>query len=239
MFKPVENKRVYQQVVDQVQNMIFDGSLKAGDKLPVERDMVKLFAVSRTSIREAVRALEILGLVECRQGNGNFIRKEFDTGLFEPLSIMFKLHNGNAIELFKVRKMLEIEAVSLAVEQISDQQRKELKSIMDKLGKAKSEDEKVRLDAEFHFKIIEASNNYLLKCFYNAVSSIMKAFISDARIVFFKTEKLNKLSELHQDIYEAIISGNSDKAKKAIQKHFDFVIEIYQTGCDKKLTTPM
>jgi len=227
MFKPVENKKVYQQLVDQIQNMIFDGSLKAGDKLPAERDMVKLFQVSRTSVREAVRALEILGLVECRQGDGNFIRKEFDTGLFEPLSIMFKLHNGNALELFKVRKMLETEAVSLAVEQISDQQRDELKSIMEKLAKAKTEDEKVKLDAEFHFKIIEASNNYLLKCFYNAVSSIMKSFISDARKIFLKAEKMNKLSELHKDIYEAIVSGDPEQAKESIRKHFDFVIENY------------
>ena len=227
MFRPVENKKVYQQVVDQIQNMIFDGSLKAGDKLPTERDMVKLFEVSRTSVREAVRALDILGLVECRQGDGNFIRKDFDTGLFEPLSVMFKLHNGNALELFKVRKMLEIEAVSLAVEQITEQQKNELKTIMGKLSKAKTESEKVKLDAEFHFKIIEASNNYLLKCFYNAVSSIMKSFISDARKIFLKAEKMNKLSELHKDIFEAIISGKPEQAKESIQKHFDFVIENY------------
>ena len=227
MFEPVENKKIYQQVVDQIQNMIFNGRLKAGDKLPAEREMVKLFQVSRTSVREAVRALEILGLVECRQGDGNFIRKDFDIGLFEPLSVMFKLHNGNALELFKVRKMLEIEAVSLAVEQITEQQRDELKAVMKKLSQTDNEDEKVKLDAEFHFKIIEASNNYLLKCFYNAVSGIMKSFISDARKIFLKAEKMNKLSKLHEDIYEAVISRNPEKAEEAIRKHFDFVIENY------------
>ncbi|MFA6715020.1 MAG: FadR/GntR family transcriptional regulator, partial [Victivallaceae bacterium] len=208
MFKPVENKKVYQQVADQIQNMILDGRLKAGDKLPAERDMAELFQVSRTSVREAVRALEILGLVECRQGDGNFIRKEFDTGFFEPLSIMFKLHNGNALELFKVRKMLEIEAVSLAVERVNDAQRKELKSILEQLAAAGNEEEKVKLDAEFHFKIIEISDNYLLKCFYNAVSTLMKSFISDARKIFLKAEKSRKLSTLHRDILEAIISGD-------------------------------
>lgn len=227
MFKPVENKKVYQQVVDQIQNMIFDGTLKAGDRLPAEREMVKLFQVSRTSVREAVRALDILGLVECRHGGGNFIRKDFDTGFFEPLSLMFKLHNGNALELFKVRKMLEIEAVSQAVEQMTARQCDELKSILEKLSQTDDEDEKVKLDAEFHFKIIEASNNYLLKCFYNAVSGIMKSFISDARKIFLKAEKMKKLSKLHEDIYKAVISRDSEKAKDAISKHFDFVIENY------------
>ncbi|MCK4981339.1 MAG: FadR family transcriptional regulator, partial [Victivallaceae bacterium] len=135
---------------------------------------------------------------------------------------------GNALELFKVRKMLEIEAVALAVEQITNAQRNELKFIMERLAKADTEEKKVKLDAEFHFKIIEASNNYLLKCFYNAVSSIMKSFISDARKIFLKAEKMNKLSELHKDIYEAIISGDPDKAKESIQKHFDFVIENFE-----------
>ena len=227
MFKPVGNKKVYQQVVDQIQNMILDGSLKAGDRLPAERDMVKLFQVSRTSIREAMRALDILGLVECRHGGGNFIRKEFGTGLFEPLSVMFKLHNGNAMELFKVRKMLEIEAVSLATEQMTEAQCAELKSIMERLAQTADEDEKVKLDAEFHFKIIEASDNYLLQCFYNAVSSIMKSFIGDARRIFLKAEKTKKLSELHQEIFDAIISGDSGRAAEAIRKHFDFVIENY------------
>ena len=227
MFKPVENKKVYQQVVDQIQNMIFDGTLKAGDKLPAEREMVKLFQVSRTSVREAIRALDILGLVECRHGGGNYICKDFDTGFFEPLSVMFKLHNGNALELFKVRKMLELEAVSLAAGQITKQQSDELKSIMEKLSQTDSEDEKVKLDAEFHFKIIEASNNYLLKCFYNAVSGIMKSFISDARKIFLKAEKAKKLSKLHEDIYEAVTSRNPEKAQEAITQHFDFVIENY------------
>jgi GntR family transcriptional repressor for pyruvate dehydrogenase complex len=227
MFKPVENKKLYQHIVDQIQNMILDGTLKAGDKLPSEREMVNLFGVSRTSIREAIRALDILGLVECRQGDGNFIRKDFDTGLFEPLSIMFKLHDGNALELFKARKMLEMEAVPLAVKNISEEQKTELKSIMDKLEKAKTEPEKVKYDAEFHFKIIEFSDNYLLKCFYNAVSTIMKSFMVDARKVFLRAEKMNVLSALHREIFDAIISGDSEKAVKAVSGHFDFVIENY------------
>jgi GntR family transcriptional repressor for pyruvate dehydrogenase complex len=227
MFKPVENKKVYQQVVDQIQQMILNGTLKAGDKLPAERNMVKLFEVSRTSVREAVRALEILGLVECRHGDGNFIRQDFDTGFFEPLSIMFKLHNGNALELFKIRKMLELEAIPAAIANINAEQRSELESIVNQLEAAQTEKEKVKLDTDFHFKIIEASDNYLLKCFYNAASSLMKSFMTDARKVFLKAEKMNILSALHREIFDAIISGNTTAAQAAITKHFDFVIENY------------
>jgi GntR family transcriptional repressor for pyruvate dehydrogenase complex len=228
MFKPVENKKVYQHVVDQIQNMILDGTLKAGDKLPTERDMTELFKVSRTSVREAIRALDILGLVECRQGDGNFIRKDFSTGMFEPLSIMFKLHNGNALDLFQIRKMLEEEAVKLAATQITKKQLVELKSIMRNLESAEIEKEKVKLDADFHFKIIEASGNYLLQCFYNAVATIMKSFMADARKVFIKAEKLNVLSELHQEIYAGIESHNPDGALNAIRKHFNFVIDNFK-----------
>ena len=227
MFKPVENKKVYQHVVDQIQTMILNGTLKAGDKLPSEREMVNLFQVSRTSVREAIRALDILGLVECRQGDGNFIRHDFDTGLFEPLSVMFKLHNGNAIELFSTRKMLEMEAVQLAVENITDTQKAELQAIMETLEGSDNEKDKVIYDAEFHSKIIEASNNYLLNCFYKAVSTIMKSFMTDSRKVFLKAEKMNVLCKLHREVCDAIISGDSQKAREAISKHFDFVLKNY------------
>ncbi len=73
MFSPVQNKRVYQQVAEQVQEMILSGALRPGDRLPSERVMAAEFGVSRNSVREAVRAMEILGFVESRQGGGNFI----------------------------------------------------------------------------------------------------------------------------------------------------------------------
>jgi len=77
MFNPIKITKVYEQVIQQIKDMIADGTLKKGDKLPSERDMAAMFGVSRTAIREALRSLEMLGLTESRQGEGTFIALSF------------------------------------------------------------------------------------------------------------------------------------------------------------------
>lgn len=225
MFKPVKNKRVYQQVADQIQKMILNGNLKSGDRLPAEREMAEMFKVSRTSIREAVRALDILGLVECRQGGGNFIRKDFGSSFFEPLSISFKLQNGSYLDILETRKMLEIEAAALAAERMTEKQRSELQAISEKLAAATGEKLCTKLDAEFHYKIIECTGNFLMQSFYSAVSELMKSFITDARKLFSSRTKRNMLRQQHKQIAEAICSGDSVRASQALRKHFDMVID--------------
>ena len=121
MFKPVKNMKVYEQVVDQIKEMVRIGQIKKGDKLPTERVMAEELQVSRTSIREAMRALEVVGLIESRQGAGNYIREEFDDVLLEPLSIVFMLQNGTNKDIFELREVLELSTIFLSVMRISDE----------------------------------------------------------------------------------------------------------------------
>lgn len=226
MFEPVQNKKVYQQVVDQIQAMILDGKLKRGDRLPPEREMAELFHVSRTSIREAIRSLDILGLVESRQGGGNYIRNDFSGNVLEPLSILFKLNEGSFQDILETRKILESESAALAAKRIDPRQRIELSRIMSELEKTDDEEERVALDAEFHLKIVEASGNYLVGTLYRAVSSIMKNFIFDASKLFIAKEKMGELLDHHRAIHAAVVSGDANAASEAVRKHFDFIIEI-------------
>ena len=126
MFKPVKNMKVYEQVVDQIKEMVRIGQIKKGDKLPTERVMAEELQVSRTSIREAMRALEVVGLIESRQGAGNYIREEFDDVLLEPLSIVFMLQNGTNKDIFELREVLELSTIFLSVMRISDEELKKL-----------------------------------------------------------------------------------------------------------------
>ena len=77
MFSPIKNTKVYEQVIDQIKEMINEGTLKKGDKLPSERDLAQQLNVGRTSIREAIRALEVIGLIDCKQGEGNYIKSNY------------------------------------------------------------------------------------------------------------------------------------------------------------------
>ena len=91
MSEEFKETKVYTKVINDIKEKILSGELKNGDRLPSEREMAERLDVSRTSIREAIRTLEIMGLIESKRGSGNYITNSFGNSLFEPLSIMFML----------------------------------------------------------------------------------------------------------------------------------------------------
>lgn len=226
MFTPVKNTKVYEQVIEQIKEMIFSGQLKKGDKLPPERELVEQLQASRASIREALRALQIIGLVECRQGGGNYIRESFEESLSEPLSIMFILQNSKPIEILELRKVLEVETAAIAAEKITDEELEELGLIMEQLKASTDEVLSSKFDKELHYKIAAASRNTLVLSILKSVSSLIDSFIKDARERILK-EKENKETLIihHENIYKALLERSSMKAALAMKTHLDFVTD--------------
>lgn len=223
MFSPIKNTKVYEQVIDQIKNMIVDGTLKKGDKLPSERELVQELQVSRTSIREALRALEIIGLVECRQGEGNYIKQSFESSLFEPLSIMFMLQESSMEEVLDLRKIIEVETAALAARQISDEEIENLSQLINKLKDTYDEETGVQIDKEFHYEIAKASKNYLILNILITVSSLIDNFIKDARSKILEEEK-NKsaLIAQHENIFLGLLHHDPKEAADAMRQHLEF-----------------
>src|ERR1051326_3600983 len=86
--EPIKSTRIYEEIVRQIKTMISEGRLKSGDQLPPERDLAEKFVVSRTSVREALRALESVGLIEIRPGEGAFVKEVSVEALVEPLALV-------------------------------------------------------------------------------------------------------------------------------------------------------
>jgi len=223
MFSPIKNTKVYEQVIDQIKDMIDKGTLKKGDKLPSERDLVEQLAVSRASIREALRALEVIGLIECRQGEGNYIKSSFQDNLFEPLSIMFMLEGSNQEQIWELRKIMEVEASGLAAKRINNEQLKELKEIIQRLMDCEDEDINAEIDKEFHYKIAECSGNILIFNILSTVSILVDHFIKDARkLILVKEGNKEILFSQHKEIYLSMEKHSSAAARKAMREHLDF-----------------
>lgn len=223
MFSPIKNTKVYEQVIDQIKNMIVNGTLKKGDKLPSERDLVEHLQVSRTSIREALRALQIIGLIECKQGEGNYISQNFENSLFEPLSIMFMLQDSDPKEIIEVRKIIEVETVAIAAQKITNLELESLEILIKALKSSHNEDDNVKIDKKFHYEIAQASRNCIIVNILNAISSLIDSFIKDARKKILVNEKnLEVLVKQHEDVYEALKNHNSKKAAEAMKNHLDF-----------------
>lgn len=224
MFTPVKNQKVYEVVIEQIKEMIKTGKLKKGDKLPPERELVEQLKVSRTSIREALRSLEILGLVETRHGDGNFIKRSFDDSLLEPISLMFMLEESSPKDILELRMVLETETTVLAAKRISTDELKEIKIIIDKFKATSDEKFNTELDVEFHHKIAQTSKNLLLVNILSATSVLIDTFISNARYeIIKKEENKEKLVNQHEEIYRALLNKDELKAKEAMRKHLEFI----------------
>ena len=225
-FIPIKNQRIYQQVVEQIQAMVLNGTLKSGDKLPTERALAEKFQVSRASIREALRALEIIGIIECRQGDGNFISDTLGNSVFEPLSVMFKLHNGSFRDILEFRMMIEIEAASLAAQRIKQKDKLKLMELVQHLEQSDNDESSAQIDTEIHYKIAAITGNYLITSMLSAISTLMKSFIEEARLLIFKWgENRKHLLAVHKNLCEAICNNQPETAASISRKHFEFIID--------------
>ena len=232
MFSNISNKKVYEQVIEQIQDNIMDGTFKKGDKLPSERDLSETMGVSRTSIREALRVLETMGVVESRQGEGNFICSNIEKSLLQPLSMMFKLNNGSWSDIFELRNILEIECARLCSLRATDLDCRELESIVHDMEKETFGENRlnilVDLDKKFHNSLSHMSKNYLIESLFITTSNLFEKFIEDARYKIISYDSAKGSTNLliqHKNICEAIIKKDEEATIESMRKHMKYVIE--------------
>jgi len=225
VFKPVQDVKLYQQVIEQIKDMLKSGELQPGDKLPSERDLVEQLQVSRTSIREALSALRLLGVVESRHGGGNFIRDQLDRNFLEPLSILFLLDRTSAAEVLQFRKILEVECARLAAENARPEQVTEMESVVEKLAEFQQDEEQnIHLDKEFHYTIAGCAGNRLLFNVVTAISDLLDFSIEDSRAkILMDPANQEALIEQHRGIYAAIAAGDGDLAAERMRGHLEYV----------------
>ncbi len=223
MFSEIKNTKVFEQVIEQIKDIIKKGELRCGDKLPSERDLCEQLNVSRNSIREALRSLEMLGIVECRQGEGNYIKENFEDSLLEPLSITFMLHGSKTNEILELRKIIEPETAALAAKNISDVKLQEIKDLINLLNHEENYEKIADIDKKIHYQIVQASENYLVGNVMYAVSYLVDRYIEDVVANMFKTsENRNIVKEQHEAIVKAIEAHDASKASAAMRKHLEY-----------------
>ncbi|MFW5737109.1 MAG: FadR/GntR family transcriptional regulator [Halanaerobium sp.] len=227
-FKQIKNNKVYEQIIEQIREMIYEGELKKGDKLPSERQLKKDLGVSRASIREAFSALEMIGLIESRPGEGTFIRKCFDEDIFNPLSLILLLNDNVAEELLELRRVLEIDCVKLAAERATEVEIVEMGAYIDDLLSSSGYEEKsIKADKMFHYSIARASGNKVLMFFMRSISEAMDFHIKNTRTkLVSKEETMSDFAKQHQEIFKALKEHDSEQAAAEMKKHLDYVEKL-------------
>jgi GntR family transcriptional repressor for pyruvate dehydrogenase complex len=224
------HKKSYTKVTDYIKKQIREGTLKIGQKLPTERDLSEILGVSRNSVREAIRTLDIMGVISSQQGAGNYLTGNFESNLVESISMMFLLKQIDYQQISQLHRGLELQALMLAIDNISDEEIEEQKKIMRQL-EHETEEINVILDKRFHYNIALASKNVLIIDILQALSDLLDQFIYDLRRDILRTQDSRSiLNEAHQEMMESLITKDKKLASEAIQKHFGIVDEKLHEG---------
>ncbi|WP_375088734.1 FadR/GntR family transcriptional regulator [Peribacillus sp. RS7] len=215
--------RIYEKIADHIKQQILDGKLKSGDKLPSDKELCQLYSVGRSTIREALSALKIMGLIETRQGEGSTICKIDPESVGMPDFSGLLLSDKTILELMEARKSLEISNVELAASKRTDQDLKKFKQIINQmevnvLNKKESEKE----DMIFHHTIAKATQNAIMVRLLDTISEQMeKAMREIRRMGFSNPLSANIILEEHKNIYQAIAEQDVKKAHKSIKEHME------------------
>ena len=158
--RQVRKTKIYHEIVEQIKGLITEGRIKPGDRLPPERELAELFKASRNSVRDAIRVLEQMGLIESRQGDGTYVRTLSPEELAEPLALCLLQSRTQMGELWEVRRVLEPALAESAAARITEEELAELEAVLD-AQRQKVEAGFIALeeDAAFHYGIAQAARN--------------------------------------------------------------------------------
>jgi len=222
-FETVRRDKVYEGVAKQIERLILK-KLQPGDKLPSERELAEMLRVSRSSIRDAIRSLELMGMVEPRQGAGTIVREISSGSLTNPLANALKRKEELIGELLDFRMMLEPQLAARAAIRVSDEEVAELEEILERQEKRlRGGESTIGEDSEFHYAIALASGNSVVLKVLDTLMDLLR----DSRERSLQVEgRQHKSLAGHRRILSAIKRRDSEAAKVAMRRHIEDVEEI-------------
>lgn len=216
--------KAYTVVIDYVKKAIIDKTYALGDKLPPERELSERLGVSRNSVREALRVLDIMGVVKSHQGAGNYISDNFKENIVETMSMMYTLNRVDYVQISEFRHALELKAYMLSMYHITPKKIMELKNYVQAIDSPCSDEEKAQYDKKFHTTIVEASGNWMIMQNIIALNQVLDFFIFDMRHAILQNKEGEKLlQQAHWQMVEAFDTRDMELGVSAINRHFDYI----------------
>jgi len=222
-FEVVRRNKVYEEVAKQIERLILK-KLKPGDKLPSERELAEILQVSRSSIRDAIRSLELVGLVEPRQGAGTIVRERSAESSVNPFTDTLKRRQELVTELLDFRKMLEPPLAARAATHASAEDISEMEEILQRQEEKQDQGSVASAeDAEFHYSIALASGNSVVLKVIDTLMDLLRETRENSLQVLGRSQK--SLAG-HRRILAAIKRHDAEAAKSAMRRHIEDVEEI-------------
>ena len=203
---------VTDEAIEKIKGMIVSGALQPGQRLPKEADLATDLGLSRNSLREAVKALSLMNILDVRQGDGTYVTSLESPLLLEALSFIVDFHRDDQVlEFLAVRRILEPAAAAMAARSVTAEQVAELRELMDSVGPADGIDKLIAADMEFHRRISQATGNRVLCSLLEGLSTPTMR----ARVWRGLTEPtaLERTLAEHTAILDAVEAGDAEAAR--------------------------
>jgi GntR family transcriptional regulator, transcriptional repressor for pyruvate dehydrogenase complex len=218
LYRAVRASRLFEQIVEQVEESILKGRLKPGDQLPAERDLAQEFGVSRTAVREAIKTLREKGLVEAYSGRGTFVTSGTSQAIRQSLDLMLRINpQEGLLHLAELRQMLEPEIAARAATRIDEQLLATMQEAVDQMDAyLEDPDGYVEADLDFHLALAEAAGNPLILSLLDSIVGLLRA----QRTRIFRVEGGPQRGQFHHKrILAAIEKHDAEKAREAMREH--------------------
>lgn len=221
LIEPVRRSRIYEHIVEQIRALIREGRWTPGDQIPPERELADRFRVSRTSVREALRALEMQGVIESRQGGGTFVRTTDTEALVPPLATAILKGRRELAEVLEVRELIEPGIARQAAIRATDAHIAELENLLERqrvcvqLGRPFVDE-----DTAFHYTLAEAADNHIMLRLHNVILDLLR----ESRQSYLHVPDRPQMSlRGHESILNAIKARDADAAFSASLAHISEV----------------
>ncbi|MEG8244677.1 MULTISPECIES: FCD domain-containing protein [Pseudomonas] len=233
-FDQVRQRRLSDDIVEQLEGMILEGTLKSGERLPAERALAERFGVSRPSLREAIQKLAAKGLLVSRQGGGNYVVDSLGSTFSDPLLHLLESNPEAQRDLLEFRQTLEASCAYYAALRATEVDRERLTAAFEALQDCYARADEVSrveegaADARFHLAIAEASHNAVLLHTIRGLFDLLKRNVvtNIGGMYQQRTETRDMLINQHRDLYLAIIEGRAEQARDVSTRHLLYVQEV-------------
>ncbi len=226
-FSALEKTSIGLQAADAVKALIVSGELKPGDTLPPERELAAMLGISRPSLREAIRVLSALNVVEPRHGGGTYVTSLDPRQLAQPINFLLQVDRMAFRHLLEVRQVLEVGAARLAAPRITDDQLAALRRLTEQAERVIGRPAQfLRLDFEIHTVIIEATGNPIYISLYQSIADLS---IESRRRTAQSPDTRRDAHIGHLAIVAALTSRDADAAAAAMHDHLDVIQQALES----------
>lgn len=228
-YLPIQTKRAFEEVAEQIREQLSKGLLKPGDRLPPERDLAEQFNLSRNTVREALRALEMSGLLEFRKGatGGAFVREGQSDAVISGFSDLYRLGFILPGDLAEARLLIGVEVTRLACQRASEAAYAELEANLDASEKAVADGDgtkRLTLNLEYHIILARAAKNPVLIILMEALNDLIYRSLFKAPVHAENT----KIVASRRRILKHMRAGDEDKAVTEMHKHLTALRKHYK-----------